>query len=985
LSLLGVLAVVAAGRLGVLRQRRRDETLASEKRLRALFQGAPNAAFLARPDDLSIAEANRTASEWLGYREAEFARMTLHDIEGDSAEPLLDFVERVLELGDAISPFRQVVTQAGNRREAEYHAVTVDIDGAEHILLFARDVTEQRMLEEALTGHVATQRVVADIATDLVSVTPEALDMVLDEYLARIGMHLRVKRVSLFRYEESGPAPFSVSNQWCAEGVPALDHVEYVLDSNQCVLTERIRSAEEIVVISLEEARSQGLALADAMEAGDIDTFVAVPIAFGDEVIGFVGIDSDRGSFGLRDDEIAMLRTVADILSSGFVRLRAQTEASELSQALEQSPVSVLITDSQGTIRWVNPAFERFNGYSAEEALGENPRILKSGMVDDSVYEDLWHTILAGEIWSGELANRRKDGRLWWAIVTISPLVSAAGEVSSFVGVQQDITQTKEAQATLELAKSAAEGANRAKSEFLATMSHEIRTPMNAIIGMSELLGETSLDADQARYVRTLEAAGEALLSLIDDVLDLSKIEAGRIELEFDVFQPGTLAEEVAEVIAVRARERPVEVLVHVADGVPAALTGDRHRLRQVLLNLMGNAIKFTSEGHVLLDVSLDRQQPDLADRVKLRFEVADTGIGIPKDKQRKVFDAFTQADSSTTREYGGTGLGLAISKRLVELMGGYMGVESEPGEGSTFAFTALFDAAAEGEAAVEEAAPDAIDLTDSRLLVVDDNQVNRMIVKDYLKSTGATIDEASSGDDALRVLWSGRRDYDLILMDVRMPGMDGFEVIERIRQDRVAGEPPVILLTSDDDPDHGARAREMGVAGRMLKPLRRSALVEMVGSMLGEERQRGADAVAERDRESREHEVVDAKRILLAEDSEDNRFLIERFLAKSPHEVDMAENGQQALAAYESAGPEAYDLVFMDMQMPVLDGYDATRAIRQLEDDLGWPRTPIVALTAYALEEEMQKSLAAGCDAHLTKPIRKKKLLSAITEHARG
>ena len=990
LTLLSALAVLAMGRLGATNRRSQERLAADEVRFRRMFESAPGPAALADPGTLKVREVNRAMVEWLGYGAEELRSKSLDELEGESAEPLGAVIDRAIEQGLTSSPFREVVGADGHVRRAEYAVSDVEMEDDRLVMVFARDTTAQRMLEDTLTSHAVMQRVVADVATDFVTVTPESLDRVLEEYLGRVGDYVQADRVSLFRASKRKEgAPFDVSHQWCASGCEPVDYMAAMARADdRCWLADRLVETETVTVVAREEASDAARPLHSAMQVSAMESFVVVPLSHGDEVLGFVGIDSMRGKFDWRDEEIGLLKTLADILSTGLARLATETELARLSQALRQSPLSVVITDSEGDIEWVNPRFEQFNGYASEEVLGQNPRILQSGLTDRSVYEDLWKAILSGAEWRGELANRRKDGTLWWAGVTISALHDAKDRVVAFVGVQQDVTANREVQATLQIAKSAAEDANRAKSEFLSTMSHEIRTPMNAIIGMSELLAETELDDDQGRYVTTLASAGEALLDLIDDVLDLSKIEAGRVDLDTAPFRPAQLAQEVAEVVAVRVREKPVELLVHVADDVPETLSGDRHRLRQVLLNLLGNAVKFTREGHVLVDVGVDTTY-DMADRVRLRFEVQDTGIGIARENQSHIFDAFAQEDASTTREYGGTGLGLAISKQLIELMGGNIGLRSRPGKGSTFAFTAVFDLTGETGESAEAASPD---IAGVRILVVDDNPVNRMIVKDYLQSTGITIDEVTSGEEALEVMRTGERVYDVVLMDVRMPGIDGFEASRVIREERLAGDPAIVILTSEDSVGDRARVEGLGLEGRLLKPVRRRALIEAVAKAVGVARKRQgvASSPAQAPPKAAEKAVAaggDEKplRILLVEDSADNRFLIQAFLGDGPHRLDLAENGEEAVQAYERAGESGYDLVFMDMQMPVMDGYEATRSIRAMEEERGWSRTPVTALTAYALEEEMQKSLAAGCDAHLTKPIRKARLLEAIAEHSRG
>ncbi len=674
----------------------------------------------------------------------------------------------------------------------------------------------------------------------------------------------------------------------------------------------------------------------------------------------------------------------ADLSEANVALARGIEERRQIHEALKESEgqhraivdtavEGIIAIDEQGTVQSFNPAAERIFGYTAAEVIGRNVKMLQPEPYHSRHDEYLQNYLRTGRkkiIGIGrEVVGLRKDG-------TSFPLDLAVSEVlldnrRLFTGIIRDITDRKQAEAELLVAKEQAESASRAKTEFLASMSHEIRTPMNAIIGMAELLSETSLTTEQREYVRIFQSAGENLLTLINDILDISKLEAGHLELESIDFDLRDLLEKTCEILALRAHHKGLELTCRLAEDAPVKLIGDPLRLRQVLVNLIGNAIKFTERGEVVVEVK-PSGPPGPGEAVEMLFSVSDTGIGIPADKQDVIFERFTQVDASTTRQYGGTGLGLNISQRIVEAMGGRIRVESEPGRGSTFSFTAPFEAQAERE---EPVRPIPVALQGLRALIIDDSATNRLVLREMLTGWGAVVREAQDGVSALAEMQHAEENaapFDLLLLDCRMPGMDGFELAQRIRKDSAFRGTTMMMLTSDNRAGDIARAREIGIAGYMVKPIKRDDLENAIAGSLAETR---AAPVAQPDRAALEAQGP-SLHILLVEDSEDNRLLVSAFLKKTPHTLDMAENGEIAVDKFRAG---RYDLVLMDVQMPVKDGYTATREIRQWEKETGAAPTPIVALTAHALQEDARKSLDAGCTAHLTKPIKKETLLDTL------
>ncbi|MBL7648285.1 MAG: PAS domain S-box protein [Candidatus Hydrogenedentes bacterium] len=799
-------------------------------------------------------------------------------------------------------------------------------------------------------------------------------------------------------------------------------------------------------------------------------------------------------------------------------RRRMLENLSKLSKTVDQSPVSIVITNVAGDIEYVNPKFTEITGYTPEEAIGQNPRVLKSGDKAPEEYRQLWENITAGHEWRGEFCNRKKSGEVYWERALISPIRDSANTITHFLAIKEDITASRRTEMALresearlrsitdaardailmltpdgqisfwnpaaerilgytraealgqdlqsllsprhyradqEFALAAflqegqgapsgkalelevrrndgeaipvqlslsgiqmegrwhavgllrditeqkraeealvltnqnleaatarasemairAESASAAKSEFLANMSHEIRTPMNGVIGMIGLLMDTELDAEQRRYAEIVRASGESLLSLLNDILDFSKIEAGRLDLEMLDFDLLSLLDDFAATLASRAREKKLELYCTADPEVPVLLRGDPGRLRQVLHNLAGNALKFTEAGDVVIRVSNVEERDD---GVTLRFSVRDTGIGIPEEKKGILFDKFSQVDASTTRVYGGTGLGLAISKQLAELMGGEIGVESTPGVGSTFWFTARL-----GKQSPEAAqtAPPPPELRGVRALIVDDNETSREILATRLLSWGMRPEAERSGDLAVEALQRAAHNQDpyrIAVIDMQMPGMDGAALGRTIREDAHLSDTRMVLLTSLGARGDARRFQEIGFAGYATKPIQHQELRDVLSLVLSGEPGAASRPITTRHsaRETALRFQGRKARILLAEDNITNQRVALGILKRLGLSADAVANGAEAVRALETL---PYDIVLMDVQMPEMDGIEATRQIRTPESAVPNHQIPIIAMTAHALQGDRDNCLKAGMNDYVSKPVSPQALAAAL------
>ena len=649
---------------------------------------------------------------------------------------------------------------------------------------------------------------------------------------------------------------------------------------------------------------------------------------------------------------------------------------------VDSAPDALVITDGAGRIALSNRQAEVLFGYQSDELTGQPIEVLVPDRFRIGHREHCARFTQAPAVRSmgvgDELAGRRRDGTEFPAQISLSHMETSEGRF--VIAAIRDITRQKLDERELREAKEVAEASVRIKSEFLATMSHEIRTPMNGVIGMTGLLLDTSLTAEQREYAEMVRASGEALLDIINDILDFSKIEAGKLDLEMVEFDLRALVEDVVMLLAERAHAKGLELACLLQASVPTTVRGDPGRLRQILTNLVGNAVKFTQRGEIMVSVGVADLVSDHNSReIALRFEVTDTGIGVTDEQRARLFQLFTQADGSTTRKYGGTGLGLAICKRLSELMQGEIGVESVPGTGSMFWFTVRMERCA--ELCPEPAVPK-VSLQGCRVLIVDDRALNRRILEQQLRGQGVVCESATDGLQALvamQVAAAQGTPFDLAILDLQMSGIDGLELAHRIKADPMLSTVQLVLLTSLGRRGDAKAAQEAGIVAYLTKPVRQAQLIECLALVLGM-RQRAATNSGSRAAELiTRHSLKEASakhilRLLVVEDNRVNQKVAATMLEKLGYCVDVVANGHEAV---EVLARIHYALVFMDCQMPEMDGFEATRVIRQHRQE--WGHIPIIAMTANALAEDRARCLASGMDDYISKPVQMKDLSAMI------
>jgi two-component system sensor histidine kinase/response regulator len=863
--------------------------------------------------------------------------------------------------------------------------VSIQISGA---IANAQLFAERKQAEEALRKSEATTRQLAmenEIIASIgritsTTLTTQKLYEGFDEEAPKIIAFDRIV-IDMIDTEKG-----TVKNVYIAgEGIPDREVGEvYPLQGSGNAEMVRSKSTLLIQTEDFDEYKERFPMLLSTFQAG-FRSILNVPLFSKGEVIGGLLLRS-RKPYAYSDKDVRVAERIADQIAGAIANaqlLSGLQQAEEALRASEESFRSIVQTandaivniDRSGKVILWNKAAEKIFGLAANAMIGQTLSLIVPERFREGHIKRLKHAGSTEEFkiigTTVEVAGLRKDGSEF--PIELSLATWKKNGEPFFTAIIRDITERKRAENELLLAKEAADTANKAKSEFLANMSHEIRTPMNGIIGMTGLLLDTPLVPEQREYAEAVRVSADSLLRIINDILDFSKIEAGKMDLEILDFDLRTTVEDTVDMVAVKAEEKKLELACLIHHEVPSLLRGDPGRLRQILLNLAGNAIKFTEKGEVVIGVTLEDESDT---HVRLRFAVRDTGNGISKDSMDRLFKSFSQVDASTTRRFGGTGLGLSISKKIVEMMGGQIGVESEEGRGSTFWFTGIFE---KQPAREETTSFKPADIRGLRILVVEDNPTNRIVLREQLLSWGCLPEEAPDGESAwvkLQEAVETQNPFHLAILDMEMPRMDGAMLGRKIKGDPKLRSTMLVLLTSRGNRGDAKEMKEIGFSAYLTKPIKASQLHDclmLVVSQAPLEPETQAMPIVTR------HSLSEDKkrkfRILLAEDNVVNQKVALRILGKLGYRADAVANGKEVVSALENI---SYDLILMDVQMPEMDGFEATAAIRRKERETG-NHIPIIAMTAHAMKGDREQCLEAGMDDYVSKPINPQSLTNAI------
>ena len=822
-------------------------------------------------------------------------------------------------------------------------------------------------------------KLINNIFQRFLSVDSSNYTVLLKKSLEEIGMFFCFDRIYVY-YFSKDPTFMQIECQWNKKDIRPKREVEeeevvYTLPW----LIRKIKNSNFVAINNIDELPAEAMFETEAFRSEEIKASLIIPLKNEHKLIGFIGYEILSKPIIWEENQINILKDI----SSFFSYIRSKIEMMKEYESMLNGQ-AILLNNCESQI-WalrnvtsyatVNEAHAKFFGMKKSDLEYQDLYDIFNIDTANKLSECNWELFKNNDAAEKELEIENWKGENRLLKIKSKPEWDEAGNIKYLVCTAEDITEQRRAETELYKAKEQAEAANIAKSQFLANMSHEIRTPMNGIFGFIELLQSTNLSLEQKEFIREAKSASEILLHIINDILDFSKIEAKKLIMEKIRFNLRTTIEDAVSLLAPKAAEKGLEIYVIIKAGVPEEVIGDPSRLRQILNNLISNAVKFTENGDISITVDSLEKENEIA---VIDFEVKDTGIGIRKEDINKIFQSFDQADASTTRKYGGTGLGLAISNELVKMMGGEISVESMLGEGSTFKFNVSLKIAkrvSEQKFAFEK-------FDDVNILIVDKNTNNRSIISSYFQNTSFQIFEAKDAASAIAIILSNANTKDKIsiaIIDYQMPDMSGYELATTLKTISAAKDIKLMLITSTTQIGDGKTAKEYGFSSYLSKPLRRDDLLSCVAMVLGIKKDE-----EEEHRVITKHTVKEVKnslkpRILLVEDNEINRKIVISMLKSRDMTCDVALNGSEALKAVSQ---KDYDVVFMDCQMPVMDGYESTAKIRQLEGDK--KHTTIIAMTANAMDGDFEKCIEAGMDYYISKPINFEIMFSMIEENTK-
>ncbi|MBK9926893.1 MAG: PAS domain S-box protein [Anaerolineales bacterium] len=892
--------------------------------LRAMFDLSLDAVVVIDPHDADVSwpiiDCNDALCKMNGYHREELIGHSidvLNGSEGTETERTA-YMNNLRQAGGLIKIETMHTRKDGTAFPVEVSTMLVTIEGRELVVGIDRDITARVQMEEKLAQERTLLHTLMDNIPDYIYVKDKQGRKIISNVADWMGSGGKAMEDVLGKTDFDMYPPELAAKFWADD--------KFILDTGQSIINRE------------EPAQDK-----DGNPIWLLTT--KVPLMDGNgEITGIVGIGRDI----TRQKQSAM---------------ETDRQRRYFESLILNSPVAIVVLDNDENIVSSNPAFETLYGFTNEEIIGSNLNSLITN--DESRQEADQYTRDAMTKTVHAIGKRqRKDGSSVHVEIFGVPVIIDGKKEGAFA-MYHDITE-------LDKARADAEAASRTKSEFLANMSHEIRTPMNGVIGMLELALDTPLTAEQTDYLQTSLHSAEALLTLLNDILDFSKIEAGRLELETINFNLRNVVEDVTYTLAKRAQDKGLEVVCLIHPDLASDLKGDPGRLRQILVNLLGNAIKFMHFGEIVVQAE---PIEETSTHANIRFAVNDTGIGIPSERLAAIFDRFTQADGSTTRQYGGTGLGLTISKQLATAMGGKIGVESKPGVGSIFWFEIRFAKQVHEKRTTAPLALKPVNLMQARFLIVDDNQTNRIVLTKNVEALGSRVDSVASGAKALEVLRNAHRKgdpYHFVLLDMQMPGMDGEQLARAIKSDPSIKNVKILILTSMGQRGDVGRLEALGVSGYLLKPVKQQMLFDAVIAVWNNPEEESSNLVTR-------HTLSETRklglRLLLAEDNTINQKLAMVLLQKAGYSVDAVGNGAQA---FEKAKANQYSAILMDVQMPELDGLEATHLIREWEKDTG-QHIPIIAMTAHAMAGDRERCLDAGMDDYVSKPLDPKVLFSAL------